>query len=151
MQTIPAAIELIAPAIAALVFVFGMSFVREPTRRTLNAVLAAGAVGVYVSGGGFGVWELPYLLAATPVVYAGLRSYRYIGIAWLMHSCWDVVHHLWGNPIWPFMPASSLGCLIFDAEIALWFLAGAPSVVASLVPGSRFPVPGSGSSRLEVR
>jgi hypothetical protein len=129
MQTTPVAINLIAPAIAAIVFVFVMSFVREPTRRTLNAVLAAGAVSAYLSGG-LGVWELLYPLAATPIVYAGLKSYRYIGIAWLMHSCWDAVHHLWGNPIWPFMPTSSLGCLIFDAGIAMWFLAGAPSLVS---------------------
>jgi len=26
------------------------------------------------------------------------------------------------------MPASSLGCMIFDALIAVWFLAGAPSI-----------------------
>ena len=129
MQGTPMAINYIAPAIAAVAFVFVMSFVREPTRRTLNAVLAAGAVSAYLSGG-LGVWELLYPLAATPVVYAALRSYRYIGIAWLMHSCWDAVHHLWGNPIWPFMPTSSLGCLIFDAGIAMWFLAGAPSIVA---------------------
>ena len=129
MESTPTAINYIAPAVAAGVFVIVMSFVREPTRRTLNAVLAAGAVSAYLSGG-FGVWELLFPLAATPVVYAGLRSYRYIGIAWLMHSCWDIAHHLWGNPIWPFMPTSSLGCLIFDAAIAVWFLAGAPSLIA---------------------
>ena len=129
MQSTPVlAITDVAPAVAAVLFVLGMSFVREPTRRTLNAVLAAGAVSTYLSGG-FGVWELLYPLAATPVVYAGRRSYRYIGIAWLMHSGWDLAHHLWGNPIWPFMPTSSLGCLIFDSLIAVWFLAGAPSVV----------------------
>ena len=130
MQTIPIApINYIAPAIAAGVFVLAMSLVREPTRRTLNAVLAAGAVGTYLSGGGFGVWELLYPVIATPVVYRALRSHRFIGIAWLMHSCWDIAHHLWGNPIWPFMRTSSLGCLIFDAAIAVWFLAGAPSIV----------------------
>ena len=148
MQSTPTAINYIAPALAAVVFVIIMSFVREPTRRTLNAVLVAGSVGTYLCGG-FGVWELLYLPAATPVVYAGLRSYRSIGIAWQMHSGWDIAHHVWGNPIWPFMPTSSLGCLIFDAGIAMWFLAGAPSVVAVLVPRSRFPVPsssGSGSS-----
>ena len=130
MQSTPVlALNYVAPAVAAVLFVLVMSFVREPTRRTLNAVLAAGAVSTYLSGG-FGVWELLYPLAATPVVYAGLRSYRYIGIAWLMHSCWDIAHHLWGNPIWPFMPTSSLGCLIFDSLIAVWFLVGAPSLIA---------------------
>ena len=44
-----------------------------------------------------------------------------------VHSCWDIVHHAWGNPIWPFMPTSSFGCTVFDAGIALWFVAGAPS------------------------
>jgi len=46
-----------------------------------------------------------------------------------MHSGWDILHHLWGNPIWPFMTTSSFGCMIFDALIAAWFLAGAPSLV----------------------
>jgi hypothetical protein len=44
-----------------------------------------------------------------------------------MHAAWDVPHHLWGHPIWPFMPTSSFGCVIFDTLIAIWFLAGAPS------------------------
>jgi hypothetical protein len=39
----------------------------------------------------------------------------------------DIAHHLWGNPIWPFMPSSAFGCMVFDSVIALWFLAGAPS------------------------
>jgi hypothetical protein len=59
-----------------------------------------------------------------------LRSYRFIGLAWLMHAAWDLPHHLWGRPIWPFMPTSSFGCVIFDTLIAIWFLAGAPSLVA---------------------
>jgi Family of unknown function (DUF6010) len=119
--------DYVGPILAAATFVLIMSLVREPTRRTLNAVFVAGASGVYLSGG-FGPWELLYPAIAMPVVYAGLRSYRFIGIAWLMHAGWDLAHHLWGNPIWPFMPASSLGCMIFDALIAVWFLAGAPSI-----------------------
>jgi hypothetical protein len=51
-----------------------------------------------------------------------------------MHAIWDLPHHLWGNPIWPFMPASSFGCMIFDALIAVWFLAGAPSLIALQSP-----------------
>jgi hypothetical protein len=83
------------PAIGAGVFVIVMSRVREPTRRILNAVIVAGASGVYLSGG-FGVWELVYPVVVTPVVYRALHSYRSIGIAWLMHAAWDVAHHLWG-------------------------------------------------------
>jgi hypothetical protein len=59
----------------------------------------------------------------------GLRSYRWIGAAWLMHACWDIVHHFWGNPIWPFMPRSSFGCAIFDSLIAIWFLLDAPALL----------------------
>jgi len=110
-------------------FVLIMSLVKEPTRRTVNAIFVAGASGVYLSGG-FGPWELLYPAIAAPVAYLGLRSYRFIGVAWLMHSCWDIVHHLWGNPIWPFMPTSSFGCMIFDALIAVWFLSDAPSILA---------------------
>jgi hypothetical protein len=121
------------PVIGALLFVLIMSRVPEPARRNFNAILVAGTCGAYL-GGGFGIWELAYPLLATPVVYAGLRSYRFIGIAWLMHSDWDLTHHLWGNPIWPFMPTSSWGCMIFDAAIAIWFLAGAPTLIRHILP-----------------
>jgi hypothetical protein len=117
----------LGPGIGAVVFVLVMSLLREPTRRTFNAVLAAGAAGVYLSGG-LGIAELLFPAVATPVVYRGLRSHRFIGVFWLMHAGWDFVHHNWGNPIWPFMATSSFGCLVFDSLIALWFLAGAPSV-----------------------
>jgi hypothetical protein len=118
--------DIIGPVLAACVFVVMMSRVREPVRLRLNAVLVAGASGVYLSGG-LGVWELVYPAALLPVVYRGLGSYRWIGVAWLCHAGWDLVHHRYGNPIWPFMPESSLGCLIFDSVIAVWFLAGAPA------------------------
>ena len=124
-----AVMDAVGPALAGLVFVLVMSFVKEPARRTLNVIVVAGAGGVYLSGG-FGLWELLYPALSIPLVYLGLRSYRVIGIAWLMHASWDVVHYLWGNPIWPFMPTSSFGCMIFDALVAAWFLAGAPSMVA---------------------
>jgi hypothetical protein len=121
------------PAAGALFFVLIMSRVTEPARRNFNAILVAGTCGAYLNGG-FGVWELIYPLLTTPFVYAGLRSYRFIGIAWLMHSAWDLAHHFWGNPIWPFMPISSWGCMIFDAVIAIWFLAGAPALIRRIWP-----------------
>jgi len=117
--------DVLGPMIGACVLVVVMSLVREPTRRTLNAVIVAGASGVYLSGG-FGIWEMLYPVVAMPVVYRALQSYRFIGAAWLMHAAWDLPHHLWGNPIWPFMRTSSLGCFVFDSLIAIWFLAGAP-------------------------
>ncbi len=42
-----AAVDYMGPAVAALVFVALMSLVAEPTRRTLNAIILAGASGVY--------------------------------------------------------------------------------------------------------
>ena len=122
--------DYIGPAIAAGVFVLLMSTVREPARRTFNAVLVAGTAGVYLSGG-FGLWELIYPVIVTPILYLGLRSYRFIGIAWLMHAAWDLPHHFWGRPIWPFMPTSSLGCFVFDALIAIWFFALPPMIQPS--------------------
>ena len=121
----------VGPAVGAVVFALAMSLVKEPARRRFNAVLVAGASGVYLSGG-FGPWELLYPALTAPVVYLALDSYRFIGLAWLMHAGWDIVHHYWGNPIWPFMPTSSWGCMIFDSLIAIWFVAGAPS----LIPGA---------------
>ena len=47
-----------------------------------------------------------------------------------MHSGWDAIHHLYANPIWPFMPTSSFDCMVFDALIALRFFGGAPSALA---------------------
>lgn len=125
--------DFLGPALAAVVFVLVMSLVKEPARLKLNAVLVAGASGVYLSGG-LGLWELLVPASMLPVVYRSLGSHRFIGLGWLMHAGWDLVHHLYGNAIWPFMPTSSLGCMIFDALIAVWFLAGAPSVLALASP-----------------
>lgn len=121
-------IDCIGPAIGAAVFVLLMQAAPEPRRRTFNTVFVAGASGVYLSGG-FGVWELVYPILVTPIVYRGLTSHRFIGLAWLMHAAWDIPHHLWGRPIWPFMPTSSFGCVVFDSMIAVWFLAGAPTLI----------------------
>jgi hypothetical protein len=127
-------LDYIAPAIAAGIFVVVMSLVKEPTRRHVNAVIVGGATGVYMSGGGFGIWEIVFPVIALPVAYLGLGSHVFIGVAWLMHSGWDILHHWWGDPIWPFAPTSSFGCMIFDALIAVWFVARAPSL---LVKGAR--------------
>jgi hypothetical protein len=125
--------DYLGPAIGALAFVVLMSRVPEPTRRTFNAILVAGASGAYLDGG-FGPWELLYPALGLPVAFLGLRSYRFIGIGWLMHAAWDLPHHLWGNPILPFMRTSSWGCAIFDTLISIWFLAGAPQLIGRRVP-----------------
>jgi len=126
-RTFPAGVaDYLGPLLGALVFIALMSRVKEPARRSFNAVFVGGAMGAYISGG-FGVWELVFAAAGIAAAYLGLRSYRVIGVAWLMHSAWDLAHHLFGNTIWPFSATSSFGCMIFDAIIAIWFLAGAPS------------------------
>ncbi|HVH06394.1 MAG TPA: DUF6010 family protein [Myxococcota bacterium] len=122
-------VDALGPALGAVVFVLAMSLVREPARQRFNAIFVAGAGSAYLNGG-LGLWEFPFIAVATAAAYLGLRSYRYIGIAWLLHTAWDVVHHLYGQPIWPWQPLSSFGCAVLDALIALWFLAGAPSVYA---------------------
>src|SRR5262245_66454717 len=131
-RALPAqAMDYVGPVIGGLVFVVLMSLLKEPTRRNFNAIFVAGAMGAYISGG-LGMWELAFAAAGSIVAFRGLSSSRFIGIAWLMHSAWDLVHHFLGNPIWPFMETSSFGCCVCDAGIAVWCLSGAPSVVARL-------------------
>jgi hypothetical protein len=137
MHTVPLTVmDYVGPAVGALVFVALMSLVPEPRRRTLNAVILAGASGVYLSGG-FGPWELIYPIIGVSIAFSGLRSYSWIGVGWLIHAGWDIVHHVWGNPIWPFMPSSAFGCMIFDTMIAMWFLAGAPAFVRRPLAAAR--------------
>src|SRR3981081_3500225 len=73
-----AVMDYVGPAIGALLFVAAMSFVAEPTRRTLNAIILAGASGVYLSGG-FGPWELIYPVIGTVIGVCALQSYRWVG------------------------------------------------------------------------
>ena len=121
-------IQWIAPVFIALIFILLMSLVKEPARQKVMALMIAGAGAAYLSRGGFGPWELVFCLIVTMVAYHGLRSYRFIGIGWLLHTGWDVLHHLYGHPLLPFSLTSSLGCAICDPVIALWCFAGAPSV-----------------------
>ena len=133
-------LDVLGPALGAVAFVLVMSLVREPARQRFNAIFVAGAGAAYLNGG-LGLWEFPFIAVATAVAYLGLRSYRFIGIAWLLPAAWDVVHHLYGNPIWPWQPLSSFGCAVLDSLIALWFLAGAPSVFSL---ARRRPTPAAG-------
>jgi uncharacterized protein DUF6010 len=105
---------------------------REP-----EAVARARELEVVLRGDQELLYPAPAL--TLPVVYLALGSYRFIGIAWIMHSAWDVVHHFWGNPIWPFMRTSSFGCMIFDMVIGIWCLAGAPSLLTLDVMDLRRP------------
>lgn len=110
----------------ALVWTGLFSWVAEPKRRLINAILVAGASGAYLNGG-FGPYEFLFAVAVLFCAYKGLNNYAFIGIGWLLHTGWDIAHHLTGNPILSFLPTSSAECAITDALLAVWFLVGAPA------------------------
>ena len=121
--------NVIGPILVGIIYVALCSFLNEPNRRNFNAIMVGGAGAAYLSGGGFGLWEFAFTATLTFCAYQGLRSYRFIGVAWLLHTVWDVLHHLYGNPIVPFVATSSFGCAICDPVIAIWCFAGGPSFV----------------------
>jgi Family of unknown function (DUF6010) len=125
------AMSYIAPILIGLLYITLSSLIPEPGRRKFNAVMIAGAGAAYLSGG-LGGWEFAFTSLLTYVAYRGLEDYRFIGIGWLLHTVWDFVHYLYGNPIVPFEATSSFGCAICDPVIALWCFAGAPSIIGLL-------------------
>ena len=129
--TVFQAIDAIPPVIIAALYIVASSLLKEPSRRHFNAIMIAGAGAAYLSGGGLGPWEFVFTAVVTFCAYKGLESYKFIGIGWLLHTAWDIVHHMYGHPIVPFAPLSSAGCAITDALIAIWFFADAPSVFDS--------------------
>jgi Family of unknown function (DUF6010) len=120
--------RVLIPLFIGVLYICLSSLVREPHRRRLNAVMVAGAGAAYLSGGGLVGWELAFTAVLTYVAYRGLESWTFIGIGWLLHTAWDIVHHLRGEPILPFAHDSSLGCAICDPVIAIWCFAGGPSI-----------------------
>src|SRR5215210_8141676 len=117
----------IGPIIVALAYIASCSLFEEPHRRNFNAIVIAGAGAAYLNGG-FGIWEFAFTAMVTYCAFRGLRSYTFIGIGWLLHTGWDVLHHFYGNPIVPFVADSSFGCAICDPVIALCCFADAPSL-----------------------
>jgi len=122
-------VNIIGATVIGCVYIVLSCLVKEPARKKLSAIILAGAGSVYWNAG-FGVWE--YLFAAVMLVVAfkGLGRYYFIGIGWLLHTCWDVLHHLYGTPIIPLAPTSSAGCAVCDAVMAAWFFTGAPNIFA---------------------
>ena len=118
---------LIIPVLIALLFIGLCGLLKEPARRSFSAVFVAGAGSAYLSGG-FGLLEMLFCLAITGLAYRGLSDHRATGVAWLLHSVWDLAHDLWGNPNIPFAPSSSFGCFVCDPVIASWYLLDAPSL-----------------------
>jgi hypothetical protein len=115
------------PVVIGLTWAGIFSLVPEPHRRRLNAVLVAGAGAAYISGGSFGLGELAFTAVLSAVAYRGLQSWNFIGIAWLLHTGWDILHHRRGAPVIPSLADSSFGCAICDPVIALWCFTGGRS------------------------
>src|ERR1700704_3996468 len=103
------ALDTIIPVLAAIIFIIGSSAIKEPNRRNFMAIMIGGAGAAYLSGGGLGKWEFVFTAVVTFCAYKGLHSYRFIGIGWILHTIWDLIHDFYGNPIIPLLPTSSLG------------------------------------------
>ena len=114
----------VIPVVIALLWAGACSFVPEPHRRQFNALVVGGAGAAYISGGSFGLGELAFTTLMVAVAYAGLRSWTFIDIGWLLHTAWDVLHHRRGDPLIPSVHDSSSGCALCDPVIALWCLTG---------------------------
>lgn len=127
-----AVLQFIAPILIAGVFIAVVSYIKEPARQKFMAVMLAGAGAAYLSAFGMGYWEFAFTTAVTYCAYRGLTSYAFIGFGWLLHTGWDVLHHVAGRPLLPFSATSSLGCAICDPVIALWCFAGAVSLTEIL-------------------
>ncbi len=120
-------INALAAVVIAFVYITISSLIDEPNRQKISAVIIAGAGSVYWSGG-FGIAEYLFATAMLFMAFKGLTNYKYIAIAWLMHTVWDTLHHFYGNPIVPFSASSSAGCAVSDSLFAIWFFYNAPSV-----------------------
>jgi Family of unknown function (DUF6010) len=120
-------IHTMGAVVIAIVYILLSSLVKEPNRQKLSVIIIAGAGAAYLNGG-LGVWEFPFCALMTFIAYKGLTYYSFIGIGWLLHTAWDIVHHLYANPIVPFSPSSSAGCAVCDTILAIWFFLKAPSV-----------------------
>ena len=124
--------QLISPIFVAFIWVSAFSLLKEPARQKLSAIMIAGAGAAYLNGG-LGIWEFAASAVFTFLAYKGLAEYRFIGVGWLLHTGWDLVHHLYGNPIVPFVPSSSAGCAIRDTVLAFWYFFGARSLFGAIV------------------
>ena len=109
-------VQLLSPVAVALVYISVCSFIAEPHRRNFNAIMIAGAGAAYLNGG-FGAWEFAFTILVTYCAFKGLQSYAFIGVGWLLHTGWDVMHHLYGNPIIPFVEGDGTGADIWRAAV----------------------------------
>lgn len=120
-------ITALGAVIIAGLYITIFSFVKEPNRQIINALIIAGAGATYWSGG-LGFYEFPLGIIMIYLAFKGLKDYKFLSLGWLVHTAYDILHHLYGNPIVPMSPSSSAGCAICDPILALWLFMGAPSI-----------------------
>ena len=113
---LPTPSNVIAPMVVSGLFIALTSLLREPTRKQFSALMIAGAGFVYF-GGGFRFWEVAYGAFFLWLAFRSLSDYRFVGVGWILHVLWDILHHLYGRPILPFIPLSSFGCAICDTGL----------------------------------
>lgn len=123
--------QIIGAVIVATLYISIFSLVRKENRTRMNAIVLAGAGAAYLSSG-LGPWEFAFCTIMSIVAYKGLTRNYMIGIGWLLHTGWDLVHHLYADAIVPMDPTSSFGCMICDPIMAVWFFFGAPNIWAVL-------------------
>lgn len=111
----------------AIVFVLVVGAIKEPIRQKSMAIMIAMAGGLFAYPP---YAELGFMWGAAIAVcgYFGLKSYKFIGLGWILHAIWDTLRYSQDAGLVGQAPHSSLGCAVFDPMIALWFFFGAPSV-----------------------
>jgi Family of unknown function (DUF6010) len=114
-------------ALLAPIFITIMSLLKAPLRQKINAGLIAVAGGAYINAG-LMPFDQFFNILLVFIAYKGLQNYKFIALGWVLHTCWDIVHHFYGNPIDPSVPYSTNVCAFFDPMIAAWFYIGAPPV-----------------------
>lgn len=119
--------NLILALILFPIFVTIMSILKEPYRQKVNAGLIAVAGGAYINAG-LMPFDQMFNVLLVFIAYKGLQNYKFIALGWILHTCWDIVHHFYGNPIDPSVPESTNVCAFFDVLLATWFFFNAPSI-----------------------
>ncbi len=125
------AIGVVSGLTIAALWVFGCSLLREPQRRVLNTLLIGVAAGAY-GNHQFGPLEALGTLTLLFLGFLAFKDYRFLAAAWLVHTAIDVAHHLNGDPMFSYFPASSVGCAVTDPILAMWFWHGARPLSVAL-------------------
>ncbi|MCC3406986.1 MAG: hypothetical protein JGK17_15605 [Microcoleus sp. PH2017_10_PVI_O_A] len=120
-------IDIVSGFIIAAIWICGFSVISEPRRRQVNCILVGLAASTY-GNHSFGLTEAAGTIILLTLGILGLGNYRWLGVAWLVHSGLDIAHHIANDPMFQYFPASSVGCAVTDPILALWFFAGAPDI-----------------------